>query len=82
MQVSPKVWNPLNQIASIEKKKRAKKKNLVFYQAICIVFTHLIDLQSPTERQSIHQKTIKSKRLKRSQRREAWREFRIETDQS
>ena len=64
------------------KKKRAKKKNLVFYQAICIVFTHLIDLQSPTERQSIHQKTIKSKRLKRSQRREAWREFRIETDQS
>ena len=64
------------------KKKTSKKKNLIFYQAICIVFTHLIDLQSPTERQSIHQKTIKSKRLKRSQRREAWREFRIETDQS
>ena len=56
-----------------------KKKKQVFYQAISTVFTHLIALQSP---KISKQKTVLCNNLRRSKRKEAWREFRIETNQS
>ena len=62
----------------VNRPKQIKKKQ-VFYQAISTVFTHLIALQSP---KISKQKTVLCNNLRRSKRKEAWREFRIKTNQS
>ena len=68
-----------NRIVAIEKNEKTAKKNQVFYQAICTVFTHLIALQSPNISK---QKTVPCNSLRWSKRKKRWREVRIETNQS
>ena len=66
-------------LRSKKKKKTAKKTKQVFYQAISTAFIHLIALQSP---KISNQKAIRCNNLRRSKGKKAWREFRIETNQS
>ena len=66
-------------LPSKKKRKNSPQKNQVFYQAISAVFIQLIALQSPN---ISNQKTVACNSLRWSKRKEAWREFRIKTNQS